>query len=173
MNRLRREHPALQSFANLTFYNAWNDNILYYGKMTPAKDDFVLFAVNLDPHNGQGADFEVPLWEFGLPDEAAIEAEDLVTGNRFTWHGKIQHVWLDPQRQSLRHLAAQPAGSAGAMNDSAGTEDAARRGAERHERDDAVDRDDPRLVQGRHHLPAPRQGLPGLRTTTASATSRG
>ena len=35
INRLRREHPALQSFANLTFYNAWNDNILYYGKMTP------------------------------------------------------------------------------------------------------------------------------------------
>ena len=25
--------------------------------------------VNLDPHNGQGADFEVPLWEFGLPDD--------------------------------------------------------------------------------------------------------
>ena len=38
LNRLRREHPALQSFANVTFYNAWNDNILYYGKTTPAKD---------------------------------------------------------------------------------------------------------------------------------------
>ena len=25
MNRLRRERPALQSFANVTFYNAWND----------------------------------------------------------------------------------------------------------------------------------------------------
>ena len=25
MNRLRRERPALQDFANLTFYNAWND----------------------------------------------------------------------------------------------------------------------------------------------------
>lgn len=96
LNRLRHERPALQRFANVTFYNAWNDAILYYAKMTPAKDDFVLFAVNLDPHNGQGADFEVPLWEFGLPDDAAIEAEDLVTGNRFTWYGKIQHVWLDP-----------------------------------------------------------------------------
>ena len=30
----------------------------------------MLFAVNLDPHNPQGAHFEVPLWEFGLPDEA-------------------------------------------------------------------------------------------------------
>ena len=96
MNRLRREHPALQSFTDLTFYNAWNDNILFFGKSTPAKDDFILFAVNLDPHNGQGADFEVPLWEFGLPDEASIEAEDLIDGHRFTWQGKIQHMWLDP-----------------------------------------------------------------------------
>jgi starch synthase (maltosyl-transferring) len=96
MNRLRNERPALQSFADVTFYNAWNDAILYYGKRTPDRQDFVLFAVNLDAHNGQGADFEVPLWEFGLPDEAAIDAEDLVTGARFTWHGKIQHVWLDP-----------------------------------------------------------------------------
>ena len=96
MNRLRRAHPALQAFANVSFYNAWNDSILYYGKSTPDKTDFILFAVNLDPHNAQGADFEVPLWEFGLPDEASIDAEDLVNGNRFTWYGKIQHVWLDP-----------------------------------------------------------------------------
>jgi starch synthase (maltosyl-transferring) len=96
MNRLRAERPALQSFANVTFYNAWNDQILYYGKKTPDRQDFILFMVNLDPHNGQSADFEVPLWELGLPDEAAIYAEDLVTGNRFTFNGKTQHVWLDP-----------------------------------------------------------------------------
>ena len=62
-----RASPALQEFANLDFYNAWNDNILYYGKATPDQGDFLLFAVNLDPHNPQGAHFEVPLWEFGLP----------------------------------------------------------------------------------------------------------
>ena len=99
INQLRNEHPALKGFTNLTFYNAWNDNILYYGKTTPSKDDFLLFMVNLDPHNGQGAHFEVPLWEFGLPDEAAIEVEDLVNGNRFTWQGKVQHMWLDPHQR--------------------------------------------------------------------------
>ncbi|MYZ47951.1 alpha-1,4-glucan--maltose-1-phosphate maltosyltransferase [Propylenella binzhouense] len=99
MNRLRRNNPALQQFANLVFYNAWNDNILYYGKMTEAKDNFLLFAVNLDPHNPQGADFEVPLWEFGLPDHASIDGEDLVTGQYFTWSGKVQHVWLDPRER--------------------------------------------------------------------------
>ena len=96
VNRLRREQPALTHFTGLAFYNAWNDNILYYGKRTPDLSNFVLVAVNLDPHHGQGAHFEVPLWEFGLPDDASIEVEDLVTGYRFTWHGKVQHVWIDP-----------------------------------------------------------------------------
>ena len=44
----------------------------------------------------QDAHFEVPLWEFGLPDEASIEVEDLVTGSRFTWHGKVQHMLARP-----------------------------------------------------------------------------
>lgn len=96
VNRLRREHPALQDFTNLSFYNAWNDNILYYGRRTPALDSFILVAVSLDPRLPQAAHFEVPLWEFGLPDHASIAVEDLVTGARFTWAGKVQHLHLDP-----------------------------------------------------------------------------
>ncbi len=111
LNRLRSEHAALQSFTNLTFYNAWNDSILYYGKTTPAKDDFLLFAVNLDPHNAQGADFEVPLWEFGLPDEASMEVEDLVTGARFTWQGKVQYMHLDPSEQPYAIWRLHPHGA--------------------------------------------------------------
>jgi starch synthase (maltosyl-transferring) len=96
INRLRREHPSLQDFTSLAFYNAWNDNIIYYGKRTADRSNFLLFHVCLDPHNQQGADFEVPLWELGLPDDASIEVEDLVTGHHFTWHGKYQHIHLDP-----------------------------------------------------------------------------
>jgi starch synthase (maltosyl-transferring) len=96
LNALRKRSPALQSFSNVTFYNAWNDSILYFGKKTPDNSDFLLFAVNLDPNNAQGAHFEVPLWEFGLPDTATIQAEDVVNGRRLSWTGKIQHMWLDP-----------------------------------------------------------------------------
>ncbi len=110
LNQLRKEHAALQSFANITFYNAWNDNILYYGKATPAKDSFLLFAVNLDPHNIQEAHFEVPLWEFGLPDEATIGAHDLVTDAPFEWHGKIQHMRLDPHDRPYAIWQLNPAG---------------------------------------------------------------
>ena len=99
MNQLRREHEAFQDFTNLAFYNCWNDNIVYYGKRTDDLSSFLLFHVSLDPHNAQGANFEVPLWEFGLPDDASIEVEDLVTGNRFVWNGKIQHIWIDPHQR--------------------------------------------------------------------------
>src|SRR5690606_9087625 len=99
VNRLRLENAALQQFTNLNFYNAWNDSILYYGKFTDDLSNFLLFAVNLDPHHPQGAHFEVPLWEFGLPDDATIEADDLVTGQPFAWTGKIQHMYLDPQQR--------------------------------------------------------------------------
>jgi starch synthase (maltosyl-transferring) len=96
LNRIRRENPALHAFTNLRFYNAWNDQVLLYGKMTPARDNIVLIAVNLDPHHAQSASFEVPLWELDLSDWAAVEVEDLLDGHRFTWHGKVQQVWLDP-----------------------------------------------------------------------------
>ena len=99
MNQLRRTHPALQEFANLKFYNMWNDNILYYGKRSPDGSSFLLFAVSLDPHHGQGGSFEVPLWELGLGDDATVEVEDLVAGYTFTWTGKIQHVYIDPHQR--------------------------------------------------------------------------
>jgi starch synthase (maltosyl-transferring) len=96
LNAIRRDNPALHQLTNLRFYNAFNDQILLYGKMTEAKDNALLVAVNLDPHHAQSCNFEVPLWEFGLPDHAAIDAEELLTGARIRWHGKIQHMHLDP-----------------------------------------------------------------------------
>ncbi len=99
INRLRAEHPALRQLTGLRFYNAWNDQILYYAKFTPDLSDFVLFAVNLDPFHPQGASIEIPLWEFGLPDNAAIDGHDLVTGADFRWQGKVQNVWLTPDER--------------------------------------------------------------------------
>ena len=113
LNRIRRENPALQEFTNLRFYNAWNDNVLVYGKMTPAKDNIILIAVNLDPHHPQAANFEVPLWELNLPDWADVEVEDLFTGSRFVWHGKVQHVWLDPNVNSCAIWRVTPPGLPG------------------------------------------------------------
>ena len=96
LNRIRRGNPALHDFRNLRFYNAFDDSILLYGKMTENRDNFVLIAVNLDPHRTRACTFELPLWEFGLPDSGALHIEDLFSGGSWRWRGKLQQLRLDP-----------------------------------------------------------------------------
>ncbi|MGN6375620.1 MAG: alpha-1,4-glucan--maltose-1-phosphate maltosyltransferase [Sphingomonas sp.] len=96
LNRLRRAHAALQTHLNTRFYLAHNDNIIWYGKPSPAGDEMIMVMINVDPHHTQECDFEVPLWEFGLPDHGSIAVEDLAAGHRFDWHGKVQHIRLAP-----------------------------------------------------------------------------
>lgn len=96
INRLRRENPALQKFGSLRFFNAFNDQVLYYGKFDEETSNYLLFHVNLDPHNKQAFNFEVPLWDFRIPDEGGIEVEDMLHGNRFSWQGKTHWLELDP-----------------------------------------------------------------------------
>ncbi|WP_424934626.1 alpha-1,4-glucan--maltose-1-phosphate maltosyltransferase [Amaricoccus macauensis] len=96
MNALRQRHPALRDFLNVTFYNTTSEQVLSYSKKTPDLSNFLLFHVNLDPHNTQVFQFEVPLWEFGLPDDASILVRDAIHGNTFTWHGKPQWLDLEP-----------------------------------------------------------------------------
>jgi starch synthase (maltosyl-transferring) len=98
LNRIRRQNPALQTHLGIAFYHAYNDNILYFGKRTADRENFILVAVSLDPHNVQEATFELPLWELGLDDNAAVNGEDLMTGHRWTWYGKTQFMRIDPAR---------------------------------------------------------------------------
>jgi starch synthase (maltosyl-transferring) len=96
LNRLRKAHLALQTHLGVTFYNAFNPNVLYYGKHAAGETSRILIAVSLDPHAPQECDFESPLWEWGLPDSAALFVEDLLTERHSVWHGKIQHLRMEP-----------------------------------------------------------------------------
>ncbi|MBV8574117.1 MAG: hypothetical protein JOZ58_03630 [Acetobacteraceae bacterium] len=98
LNQIRRLNPALQTHLGVKFHNAYNDAIIYYSKATPDRSNVLLIAVSLDPHNAQEADFEVPLWDWSLPDSGAVEVEDLLNGGRAVWHGKMQHIRLDPSQ---------------------------------------------------------------------------
>lgn len=96
LNQIRRSNPALQTQKGITFQSASNDRVIAYTKATPERDNVVLVVINLDPYASQGAWIELPLWEFGQPDDGALQAEDLFHGHRFTWHGKRQYVQLEP-----------------------------------------------------------------------------
>ena len=96
LNRIRRMNPALQSHLGVTFLNAWNDLILFFEKATPDRSNVVVVAVSLDPHRPQEADAELPLWRWGLPDNAVVTADDLLAGAGVTWNGKITRLRLTP-----------------------------------------------------------------------------
>jgi starch synthase (maltosyl-transferring) len=96
LNRLRRSNPALQSHLGLRFYPAHSDQVIFYGKPLPVREDMILIAVSLDPFHAQEVTIEVPLWEWNLPDSAAMAVTDLMRDHNFTWHGKLQRIRLDP-----------------------------------------------------------------------------
>jgi starch synthase (maltosyl-transferring) len=112
INRIRRENPAMKDGTNLRFFPAHDDRVLYYGRFDKAQRNYLLFHVLIDPFGGAAFDFEVPLWAFDLPDEASIEVEDAIHGNRFTWHGKDHRLWLDPQDRPYAIWKLFPPGGA-------------------------------------------------------------
>ena len=99
LNRIRRQHPALHTHLGLELFNAWNEQILYFGKRSPDGSHYVLVAVSLDPHNAQEAHFELPLWRLGLPDDAHTRGVDLMNGHTWTWYGKTQWMRIEPWHQ--------------------------------------------------------------------------
>ncbi|GLK67374.1 alpha-1,4-glucan--maltose-1-phosphate maltosyltransferase [Hansschlegelia plantiphila] len=101
LNRIRRENPALQSHLDVHFHNCFDDAVLYFSKSRTAADgagieDMILVFISLDPHDEKHAPYELPLWEFGLPDGATVQVEDLMRGNSFTLTGKSQWIYLNP-----------------------------------------------------------------------------
>jgi len=97
LNAARRDNPALQHLTNLRFHSAENDQILFYAKA--AGKNIILVAVNLDPHHTQTAAVEWPLWEYGLAWDADYTVGDLLTGERWSWHGARNYVELDPSKR--------------------------------------------------------------------------
>ena len=102
LNRIRRENPALQTHLNVRFYNAFDDMVLCFGKPGGSPDgapldEMILVLISLDPDFERHATYELPLWEFGLPDHGALAVEDLMRGNRFTLTGKTQSVYFNPR----------------------------------------------------------------------------
>ena len=97
INRIRKQNRALQMYTNLRFYQADNDAILFYGKMTPARDNIILVVVNLDPFRKQNSFVYVPIEEFGQMESDEYQVHDLLNDARYTWRGRQNYVELDPE----------------------------------------------------------------------------
>ncbi len=99
INKIRKQNRALQLYTNLRFYHAENDAILFYGKMTAARDNIILVVVNLDPHRKQNSFVDVPIEQFGQMESDEYRVQDLLSGATYTWRGRRNYVELDPEIQ--------------------------------------------------------------------------
>jgi starch synthase (maltosyl-transferring) len=99
LNHIRKTNRALELKDNLRFYHADNDSIIFYGKMSPARDNIILVVVNLDPHSKQHSYVEVPIEEFGSMDGDVYQVHDLLSDARYIWRGRRNYVELDPEVQ--------------------------------------------------------------------------
>jgi starch synthase (maltosyl-transferring) len=99
LNKIRKQNRALQFYDNLRFYPAENEAILFYGKMTAARDNIILVVVNLDPHRKQHSYVDVPVDQFGQMESDAYEVHDLLSDARYIWRGRRNYVELDPSIQ--------------------------------------------------------------------------
>lgn len=99
INQIRQENRALQLYDNLRFYPADNDAILFYGKMTAARDNIILVVVNLDPYRKHHSYVDVPIDQFGSMEGDIYQVHDLLSDIRYTWRGRRNYVELDPEIQ--------------------------------------------------------------------------
>jgi starch synthase (maltosyl-transferring) len=94
LNRLRREHRALQRLRNLRFHRTDSAEVMAYSKREG--DDAVLVVVNLNPHSTRETMVHLDLPALGHDRGDRFPVHDEVTGATYTW-GQSNYVRLDPQ----------------------------------------------------------------------------
>jgi len=97
VNRIRRENHALQRHSNLRFYTADNPHVLFYGKMTPERDNVVLVAASVDPVGIQASTVDVPIAELGIGERQPYRMHELLSDRWFEWRGPRGYVELRPE----------------------------------------------------------------------------
>jgi len=97
VNRIRREHPALQRDHTLRFHGTDNDALLAYSKSSPDGTDVILCVVNLDHHAPQAGWTALDLGALGVEPGKPFQVHDLITDAHYTWHGPHNYVELNPQ----------------------------------------------------------------------------
>jgi starch synthase (maltosyl-transferring) len=115
VNRIRREHRALQFNGTLAFHEVENRAFLWFSKAPPSNgvDRFdpagpdwsarVFVVANTDPQTMQHGRVRVPLQELGVGPHQPYVVEDLLDQARYTWQGEWNYVKLDPAER-MAHI---------------------------------------------------------------------
>jgi starch synthase (maltosyl-transferring) len=98
LNRIRREHPALQRQAGLVFLPTDNEQLIAYARRSDDGTDTVVCVVNLDDRFRQSGWVELDAQALELPPGEAVAMDDMLGGETFDWQAGRNFVILDPAR---------------------------------------------------------------------------
>lgn len=96
VNRIRRNHPALQQDRTLEFHWTSDERVVAFSKS--AGDDRVVVVANVDPHGPHQAEVDFAF----LADSNPVQAHDLIGDERHVWAGRTQRFVLNPGGQAAR-----------------------------------------------------------------------
>jgi starch synthase (maltosyl-transferring) len=96
LNRIRREHRALQDNRTLRFHECTDDALLVYSKTAP-DGDTILCVVNTDPFHRRSGFVELDLDALGVSPTRSYQVHDLVSDARYLWEGARNFVEIDPE----------------------------------------------------------------------------
>ncbi len=105
LNRIRREHPALQTNATLRFHPCEEEGLLAYSKTSG--DDAIICVVDLDPYHRRGGWITLDLAALGLAPDQAFQVHDLLGDARYRWQGARCYVELDPHQMPAHVFAVK------------------------------------------------------------------
>ncbi|MBI2161986.1 MAG: DUF3416 domain-containing protein [Candidatus Rokubacteria bacterium] len=97
VNRARRQNRALQLYTNLNFYGSDDPLVLFYGKLTPERDNAVFVAASLDPFAPRSSLVDVPIAELGLGEDEPYRMHEVLSDRWFEWRGPRGYVELRPE----------------------------------------------------------------------------
>jgi len=96
VNEIRRANPAFRRNDTLRFHPTRNEHLIAYSKRSADGRNIVLVVVNLDAHHTHAGELEVPLHDWGIPDDESFHVHDLLGEARYVWRGWRHYVELNP-----------------------------------------------------------------------------
>jgi starch synthase (maltosyl-transferring) len=97
LNRIRREHPALQRLEGTTFHRTDNESLLCYSRADERGADLLLVVVNLDGYNTQGGWIDLDPGVMPMGEGVRYQMHDLMSDARYVWTDARAYVSLDPR----------------------------------------------------------------------------